>query len=117
MSNKVNRREFVTKALQLTGVAVVAPALINGLVSSTATAKEAAKTSLPMVDPNDSVAKAVKYAAVASKAPESKGNKCATCGFYAKKEMANGKEVGTCVIFSGKLVPAEGWCASWNKKA
>jgi CxxC motif-containing protein len=72
---------------------------------------------LPLVDPNDPVAKAVKYVEDAKKSADSKGNACASCGFYAKKEVRNGKEVGTCTIFAGKLVQGQGWCGSWNKKA
>lgn len=125
MNSKMNRRSFFSAVVKVTGVAAVAPAFLASLFSSKAEAQKkrgeapaAAGGAMPMVDPNDSVAKAVKYVEDNKKSPEAKGNKCSTCGFYGlqKKEMRNGKEVGTCTIFAGKMVPAEGWCASWNKK-
>ncbi|WP_347358823.1 high-potential iron-sulfur protein [Bdellovibrio sp.] len=127
IETKMNRRGFFSTLAKITGVAVVAPAALSAVFSSTAEAQKkrggapaaggAAAGGMPMVDPNDSVAKAVKYVEDFKKAPEAKGNDCMGCGFYAKKEMRNGKEVGTCTIFAGKLVYGQGWCASWNKKA
>lgn len=125
IDTKMNRRGFFSTMAKVVGVAAVAPTALNAIFNSKANAQEkrrgaapaAAGGGLPMVDPNDSVAKAVKYVEDAKKSPESKGNHCITCGFYAKKEMRNGKEAGTCTIFAGKLVYGAGWCASWNKKA
>lgn len=122
MENKMNRRGFFSTLVKITGVAVVAPAALSAVFSSTAEAQKkrgggAADAGMPMVDPNDSVAKAVKYVEDAKKAADAKGNNCINCGFYAKKEVRGGKEVGTCTIFAGKLVYGQGWCASWNKKA
>lgn len=121
MDNKMNRRGFFSTLAKITGVAVVAPTALASVFSSNAMAQKKrggdAGGAMPMVDPNDSVAKAVKYVEDAKKAADSKGNNCANCGFYAKKESRNGKEAGTCTIFAGKLVYAEGWCGSWNKKA
>ncbi|MGZ3772209.1 MAG: high-potential iron-sulfur protein [Pseudobdellovibrionaceae bacterium] len=123
MDNKMNRRGFFSTMVKLTGAAAVAPALLTSLFSAKAEAQKkrgespAAGGAMPMVDPNDSVAKAVSYVEDNKKAPEAKGNKCQGCGFYAKKEVRNGKEVGTCTIFAGKLVYADAWCKSWNKKA
>lgn len=129
MSKNLNRRDFFKAAASLAGVTLVAPTVLNTVFGSKAAAEErrrkagpaeggsAAAGAMPMVDPNDSVAKAVKYTEDHTKAADSKGNKCATCGFYTKKEDRNGKEVGTCTIFAGKLVVGNGWCASWNKKA
>ncbi|WP_413570530.1 high-potential iron-sulfur protein [Bdellovibrio sp. HCB117] len=124
IENKMNRRGFFSAFIKLTGVAVIAPTVLNSVFSSTAAAQKkrggaapAAGGGMPLVDPNDSVAKAVKYIEDYKKAPEAKGNHCATCSFYAKKEAKNGKEAGTCTIFAGKLVYADAWCASWNKKA
>lgn len=123
MNSKMNRRGFFSSFVKIAGAAVVAPAALASVFSSTARAQAkrgsapAAGGAMPMVDPNDAVAKAVKYVEDAKKAADSKGNTCVTCGFYAKKETRDGKEVGTCTIFAGKLVYAQGWCASWNKKA
>lgn len=125
MNTNLNRRGFFKTLASVAGLAVVAPTLLNALFGSKASAQErrrgaapaAAGGAMPMVDPNDPVAKAVKYVEDHTKAPEAKGNVCTTCGFYAKKETRDGKEVGTCTIFAGKLVVGNGWCASWNKKA
>ena len=102
---------------------MIAPAVLTSVFSSTASAQKKrggggdTGGAMPMVDPNDSVAKAVKYVEDAKKTAEAKGNNCSNCGFYAKKETRNGKEAGTCTIFAGKLVYGAGWCGSWNKKA
>ena len=124
IDTKMNRRGFFSTMAKVVGVAAVAPAALSAAFTSKANAQEkrrgaapAAAGSLPMVDPNDSVAKAVKYVEDAKKSADSKGNHCGTCGFYTKKETKNGKEAGTCTIFAGKMVYAAGWCASWNKKA
>lgn len=125
MDNKMNRRGFFTAVAKIVGVAAVAPAALSAVFSSEAKAQEkkrgsapaAAGGAMPMVDPNDAVAKAVKYVEDFKKSPDAKGNHCATCGFYVKKEVKAGKEVGTCTIFAGKLVYANGYCGSWNKKA
>ena len=122
-NTNMNRRRFFTQLLGVGGLVAIAPALLK-LSSAKAQEKRRSATppaagggAMPMVDPKDPVAKAVKYVEDHKKAPEAKGNLCSTCGFYAKKETRNGKEVGTCTIFAGKLVQADGWCASWNKKA
>lgn len=123
--NKMNRRSFFTSLAKISGAAFIAPAVLSSVFSSEAFAQKkrgaAAPAgdggSLPLISPNDPVAKAVKYVEDAKKAPESKGNNCANCSFYAKKETIKGKEAGTCTIFAGKLVLAEAWCGSWNKKA
>lgn len=130
MDNKMNRRNFFSMMAKTTGLAIVAPAVLSSVFSSAAYAQKkrggsaapaGGGCSLPLVDPNDAVAKAVKYVEDAKKAPDAKGNSCANCGFYAmggaKKETCNGKEASTCTIFTGKLVYGPAWCASWNKKA
>ncbi|WP_246845510.1 high-potential iron-sulfur protein [Bdellovibrio sp. NC01] len=125
IDNKMNRRGFFKALASVVGVAAVAPTVLNTVFSSQANAQEkrrgsapaAGGAAMPMVDPNDAVAKAVKYVEDHNKSPEAKGNHCGTCGFYAKKETRNGKEVGTCTIFAGKLVYNNAWCGSWNKKA
>jgi hypothetical protein len=116
-NTNISRRRFFVQVLGITGAAVLAPAILNAQEKRRSAAPAAGGGATPMVDPKDPVAKAVKYVEDAKQAPESKGNHCATCGFYKKAEMRAGKEVGSCTIFAGKLVHAEGWCASWNKKA
>lgn len=124
MNNNMNRRGFFSFVAKTAGIAVVAPTVLTAVFSNSAFAQKkrggdnpAAGGAMPMVDPNDAVAKAVKYVEDAKNAPDAKGNHCANCGFYVKKETRNGKEAGTCTIFAGKLVYGPGWCASWNKKA
>lgn len=121
---KMNRRGFFSGLAKIAGVAVVAPTALQALFS-TANAQEKRRGSapaaggaqMPLVDPKDPVAKAVKYVEDAKAAPDAKGNNCANCGFYKKTGTQNGKEVGSCTIFAGKVVYAQAWCASWNKKA
>lgn len=126
MTNKQNRRGFFKTMAGFAGLSMVAPALLNTIFGSSARADEQRRRAapaaagggeVPLVDPKDPVAKAVKYVEDHTKSPDSKGNACKACGFYAKKEDRNGKEVGTCTIFANKVVPSTGWCASWNKKA
>lgn len=109
IDQKTSRRGFFINMAQLTGAALLAPIFFKGVAK--------AEGALPLVDPKDGVASAVKYVEDAKKAKDAKGNTCANCGFYKKVEMRNGKEVGTCTIFAGKVVYGPGWCASWNKKA
>ncbi|MGZ3768895.1 MAG: high-potential iron-sulfur protein [Bdellovibrio sp.] len=121
--SKMNRRDFFSAVVKIAGVAAVAPTVLASVFTSKAYAQKkrgeapAAGGAMPMVDPKDPQAKSLQYTEDAKKSPNSKGNKCATCGFYTKKETRNGKEVGTCTIFTGKLVYSDAWCASWNKKA
>lgn len=116
----MNRRSFFGKLAQLTGAAIVAPAVVNTIFSNSAFAegKRGAKAaaggcSAPLAEPGKGTAAAVKYVEKATDAAK----KCVGCSFYAKKETCNGKEVGTCTIFPGQLVVAEGSCTSWVKKA
>jgi hypothetical protein len=46
---------------------------------------------------------------------DGKSQTCATCQLYTADLAANGQ--GKCVIFSNRLVPSNGWCNSWVKKA
>lgn len=117
--NNMNRRGFFSTIAKVVGVAVVAPSVLSSVAQAQAKRGAAPAAGGPaLVDPNDTVAKAVKYVEDAKKSKDSKGNSCATCGFYTKsKDPVNGKEVGACTIFAGKVVYAGAWCSSWNKKA
>lgn len=69
---------------------------------------------LPLVTADDATAKALKYVADASKAPDAKpGSKCANCQLY---QGAAGSAQGGCLLFPGKAVKASGWCSSWTAK-
>jgi len=116
-NTNISRRRFFVQILGITGAVAFAPALLKAQEKRRSAAPAAGAGAIPLVDPKDPVAKAVKYVEDAKQSPESKGNHCGNCGFYKKTETRAGKEVGTCTIFAGKLVHAEAWCASWNKKA
>lgn len=69
---------------------------------------------LPLVSPDDPTAKALKYVADASKAPDAKpGSKCGNCKLY---QGAADDTQGGCLLFPGKAVKAAGWCTSWTAK-
>jgi hypothetical protein len=90
--------------------------------------KAAGPLDSPLVDPKDSTAQAMNYSeshADVKKAElkiEKNGvafdqQNCKNCGFYKEVGSKAGGLVGTCTIFSGKLVKEKAWCSSWNKKA
>lgn len=85
------------------------------LIPAAAAPLETARAAdLPLLSPDDPMAKALKYVPDASKAAEAKpGSKCGTCAFY---QGAAGSAQGGCLLFPGKAVKATGWCASWNLK-
>jgi hypothetical protein len=69
---------------------------------------------LPLVTPDDPTAKALKYVSDASKSTDAKpGSKCANCAFY---QGDSGSAQGSCPLFPGKAVKANGWCSSWTAK-
>ncbi len=107
-----NRRQF----LKFTGVTIGGLLAAKVLFVPTKSFAQRDKT-IPMLDPKDGTAQAIKYVEDYKKVPAAKGNHCANCSFYAKKEMRNGKEAGTCIIFPGKYVYGNGYCNSWAKKA
>lgn len=129
--SSINRRQFFRHLAQMSAAVVVAPLAVRAIFTSEARAEQkrparpgagnspgaSAGGAAPLVDPNDAVAKAVGYVEDHTKVPAAKGNSCATCSFYAKKDTRNGKEAGTCTIFAGKEVYANAYCNSWNKKA
>lgn len=90
-----------------------------------------AATAAPLVDPNDSTAKAVNYVHDAKSIKDVKlqtersgvkfkDQSCKGCAFYQKDKegMTSGKKSAPCQMpfAAGKVVAAEGWCASWAKK-
>lgn len=117
----MKRRDFFMAAAKVVGVAAIIPFFAKNAQAEQKRGARggapAAGGALPLLSPNDPVAKAVKYVEDAKKTPDAKGNNCMNCGFYKKVEVRGGKEVGTCTIFAGKVVYGEGYCGSWNKKA
>jgi hypothetical protein len=98
MQNIISRRALIKGGL-IAGALV--PAM--GLIGNTAGA-----AALTPLDPNDPMAKAVKYA------PTYKPTqKCANCAQYVGK--ASDASAG-CNVFAGKSVPAGGWCNVWAQK-
>jgi len=67
----------------------------------------------PAVDVNDPQAKGLGFVLDAStanpKAPA--GQMCKSCALYQGNDTS-----GPCAIFSGKVVPAKGYCRAWAKK-
>lgn len=117
----MNRRNFFKNITSLSGVVLIAPAILstiatNAFAEEGRRKKTAAAAGPEMVDLNDPVAKGVQYVHDAKKSPNSKGNKCSTCMLYTKKEMKDGKEIGACSLFPNKFVYADGFCNSWVKK-
>jgi hypothetical protein len=64
---------------------------------------------------DDPTAKALSYVHDASASDKRTDDTalCSNCNLY---QGADGEEWGPCAIFPGKLVKADGWCASWVKK-
>ena len=67
----------------------------------------ASAADIPKLELEDPLAQALGYV---HQAPNS-SKTCAVCQLY--KGSASAKW-GKCAIFSGKLVNAKGWCASWS---
>ena len=94
-----NSRRLFLSAL---GSAVITIPIVSKSRLGTAAAAET-----PKLDLEDSLAKALGYVHEAPNASK----RCGVCQLY--KGSASSKW-GECVIFSGKLVNAGGWCSSWS---
>jgi hypothetical protein len=68
-----------------------------------------ADAALPLLNPAEPAAKALKYAEDARQAP-TPGSTCANCALY---QGAAGSARGPCQLFPGRDVVAGGWCSSW----
>lgn len=84
----------------LKGIAIVPVALALGHAGSAYAVN---------LDPNDPVAKSLGYVEKSKTA----GQMCSGCNLY-KAGKTEGR--GSCQIFVGKEVAADGWCKSWVKK-
>lgn len=102
----LNRRDFV-KVSGALAVTVPIAALVSGRA---ARAQE-------KVSPDDPTAQAVSYVADASEASDhpqyQEGANCANCQLYLRDQEQDGW--APCPILQNKLVPAEAWCAVWQK--
>ena len=110
MQNKVTRRAVVTGGMLMSAIV---PAL--GLIGNTG----AATADLSPLDPKDPAAVTLGFVDNVSKVNAAAnptyapGQNCANCQqFLGKPSDAR----GGCVLFSGKSVPAAGWCKVWRKK-
>lgn len=121
----MNRRHFFIS---------VAGVLSFGLINSVVNAEERRRArpaaggdakagALPMVDPKDPQAQVMNYVekhADLKKAElkvDRQGVKfdaqhCANCSFYKSTDA----KTGACTLFPNKLVKADAWCSTWNKK-
>ena len=108
----MTRRGFVGAA----AVAIPVAAVFASRQAAAAAAAPAA--SLPKLDVNDPVAKALMYTHDAAtvdkaKAPSFKpGSTCANC---VQLQAGSGDWRG-CNAFMGKLVAVKGWCSAWAPK-
>ncbi len=109
----MNRRQFLTTLTTAISALAITNLLPKGLVPTA----NAADTDLPMVNTKDTMAGALKYVEDAKKAPAAKGNSCKSCQLYTAKGKKNGKNVGVCSIFAGKMVYENAYCNSYSKKA
>lgn len=66
----------------------------------------------PLLREDEPAAQDVQYVEAASRSKAAKpGQTCANCSVF---DGATGATQGHCVLFSGKLVKAAGWCAGWT---
>lgn len=116
MGKFLDRREFIFSLIAVVGSACAwrpASAWADGSLPAGATA----------VSETDPMASALGYKQQAKNADSTKypqlkqaagkQQKCENCNFYKKENGAWGK----CQLFQSGLVNAQGWCASWIKKA
>lgn len=118
-------------------------AVAGGLVSSIAQSEERRRArgsqagaapaasgpaGYPLLDPNNSAAKAVNYIKSHGDLKDAKLKMerqgvaweqqfCNNCSFYKEVTTKDGQKAGTCTIFANQLVLDKAWCTSWNKKA
>lgn len=93
---------------------------LTALPVVTTTHDAVAEQTLPHMDENESLARAMGYVHDASKidpnnVPQYKpGSSCSNC--MQLKGQA-GEEWRPCALFTGKLVNAHGWCKVWQPKS
>lgn len=80
----------------------------------------AAEQTLPHMDENESLARAMGYVHDATKIDANKvpqfkaGSSCSNC---MQLQGQQGEEWRPCALFTGKLVNAHGWCKVWQPKS
>lgn len=109
--NTMTRRIFMGHAAVAVPVAVI-------FASPGVAAPTGPGPSLPKLDLNDPVAKALMYTHEASKVDATKapsfkpGHDCANC----VQLQAGAGDWRPCNAFPGKLVAVKGWCSAWAAK-
>jgi hypothetical protein len=90
-------------------------ALAIGAVMAGAATIRARSQSDEKVSESDPLAKQLMYVEDASKASSSRtaGAFCYNCRFFESDQQTG---YAPCLVFSGKLVNAQGWCVSWSEK-
>jgi hypothetical protein len=100
--------------------AATAAAVPGAKPASSARAASAPARPIVKLDEKDAMAVALGFVADSTQAnvkkfpKHSDEQKCGNCQLFG---AAAGGATGPCAIFSGKYVPAAGWCVSWDKKA
>jgi High potential iron-sulfur protein len=106
MPHGMSRRHLIVKIL-LTGALLPALDLARG--SQTA--------ALTPLDSKDSAASALGFVSDAATAGSNpmykKGQRCASCVHYLGQPT---DATAGCNIYSGRSVPANGWCAGWSQR-
>ena len=108
----------MTRRVFMGHAAVAVPVAAIFANPGAAAAADAPAASLPKLDLNDPVAKALMYThdatkVDATKAPSYKaGNDCANC---VQLQPGTG-DWRACNAFPGKLVSVKGWCSAWAPK-
>ncbi len=114
-TNNPSRRVFMMQ-LALGGAAASLAA--QAAPAAKAAVKATAAPAGNMVAETDANAKALGYAADATKVDakkwprHAKGQECLNCALYK-----GDAKMGDCPLFAGKKVAAKGWCNSYIKKA
>lgn len=123
-SNKISRRNLLIKSSGLLALPLVGGLLFRRsawaqAIDKTNLVKETDGNAKPVsyCDHAEASIKSKKTACPARKGKDKAGQLCNGCQFYTKAGDLEGKEVGKCVIFPGKLVHGDSWCSSWTKKA
>lgn len=124
-----SRRNFLKTAVVGAAVTVVAgKVLAEQKRGGSAPAAGAGSAKLTLLSVTDPTAKALNYHDDKAKIKDAsmkidrQGIKfndqhCKNCLLFKSAGKVNGVEAGSCTLFAGKAVAAEGWCTSWSKKA
>jgi len=136
MSDTNSRRQFFKIAAAFGGMVLLMPSLTLAAeerrrakpAAGAAAGGAGGDIALPLVKPGEGMAGSVHYQHdkkdVKDKAlmidrqgvPFAK-QQCSGCMLFTPVGKKGADEVGKCTLFAGQLVKANGWCASFSKKA